>query len=135
MGTDGEGSLEPGIASGEEFHVCYPNKFLQFYYAANPNELTGANEEPPPTLPDTDLAVGADDDASLAGKKPKIPQKPHILKFMQLKDNKLIMAGSRRGQYTFNYTCAAMTRLHRLPPISPSLQRCIAATLNPACFY
>ena len=116
MGTDGEGSLEPGIASGEEFHVCYPNKFLQFYYAANPNELPGANEEPPPTLPHSDLAVEADTDASLAGKKAKIPQKPIIMKYMELKDNKLIMSGARRGHYTFTYTCAAMTRLRRLPP-------------------
>ena len=37
MGEDGRGSLDPGIASGLEFVVCYPNKFLEFYYAENPS--------------------------------------------------------------------------------------------------
>ena len=40
MGESGEGSLEPGIASGEEFIMPYPNPFLQYYWAANKDELS-----------------------------------------------------------------------------------------------
>ena len=41
MGISGTGSLEPGAASGSEFVIRYNDKFLQFYYAANPIELSG----------------------------------------------------------------------------------------------
>ena len=32
MGEDGRGSLEPGVASGSEFMIGYPNPFLEYYY-------------------------------------------------------------------------------------------------------
>ena len=31
MGEDGRGSLEPGVASGSEFMIGYPNPFLEYY--------------------------------------------------------------------------------------------------------
>ena len=39
MGEDGRGSLEPGVASGEEFIMAYPHPFLECYYFANRAEL------------------------------------------------------------------------------------------------
>ena len=39
MDESGEGSLEPGVASGEEFVMPCPTPFLQYYYTANKNEL------------------------------------------------------------------------------------------------
>ena len=35
MGEDGRGSLEPGVASGDEFIMAYPLPFLEYYYFAN----------------------------------------------------------------------------------------------------
>ena len=35
MGEGGEGSLEPGIASGDTFWVAYQQPFLKYYYAAH----------------------------------------------------------------------------------------------------
>ena len=40
MGEDGRGSLEPGIASGDEFMLAYPLPFLDYYYYANQSELS-----------------------------------------------------------------------------------------------
>ena len=39
MGESGEGSLEPGVASGEVFWVQYPNPFLKHYYKAHSEKL------------------------------------------------------------------------------------------------
>jgi hypothetical protein len=39
MGEDGRGSLEPGVASGEEFVIAYPQPFLEYYYFENRSEL------------------------------------------------------------------------------------------------
>ena len=39
MGENGEGSLEPGAASGDEFIIGYPTPFLEYFYAANPGLL------------------------------------------------------------------------------------------------
>eukprot|EP00966_Prymnesium_polylepis_P276820 6395712-Prymnesium_polylepis.1 len=35
MGEDGNGSLEPGVASGEVFTLAYPHPFLEYYYYVN----------------------------------------------------------------------------------------------------
>ena len=40
MGVDGQGSLEPGVASGDEFVHGYPSPFLEYYYYANRGELS-----------------------------------------------------------------------------------------------
>ena len=42
MGEDGRGSLEPGVASGSEFMIGYPNPFLEYYYYENRSELPAA---------------------------------------------------------------------------------------------
>eukprot|EP00310_Coccolithus_braarudii_P023901 CAMPEP_0183357408 /NCGR_PEP_ID=MMETSP0164_2-20130417/46190_1 /TAXON_ID=221442 /ORGANISM="Coccolithus pelagicus ssp braarudi, Strain PLY182g" /LENGTH=125 /DNA_ID=CAMNT_0025531011 /DNA_START=552 /DNA_END=925 /DNA_ORIENTATION=- len=39
---DGRGSLEPGVASGEEFIMAYPLPFLEHYYFENRSELPDA---------------------------------------------------------------------------------------------
>ena len=42
MGEDGKGSLEPGVASGEEYMLAYPTPFLEYYYYENRSELSEA---------------------------------------------------------------------------------------------
>ena len=39
MGETGVGSLEPGIASGDEFLVGYPTPFLEYFYEENADML------------------------------------------------------------------------------------------------
>ena len=60
MGEDGEGSREPGVASGEEFVVSYPKPFLDYYYLENPLENGASNQTPssPPADDDTPLSAG-----------------------------------------------------------------------------
>ena len=47
MGESGEGSLEPGVASGDVFWVVYPNPFLKYYYKANPDKLPDGHRDKP----------------------------------------------------------------------------------------
>ena len=47
MGESGEGSLEPGVASGDVFWVVYPNPFLKFYYNAYPDKLPNGHPDKP----------------------------------------------------------------------------------------
>ena len=42
MGETGTGSLEPGVASGEVFWIKYPLPALEYFYAANPEKMPGA---------------------------------------------------------------------------------------------
>ena len=112
QGESGDGSLEPGIGSGEVFVVSYPNKFLKFYYDANPlvdnpnagggggAQAAGDNE----SQADEETAEGQE-----AEKKQKA-EKPAIFQHFTLESSKLITSGPRRGQYTNTYryvTCAA----------------------------
>ena len=39
MGEAGEGSLEPGVASGDVFWLTYPQPFLEYFYDANPDKM------------------------------------------------------------------------------------------------
>ena len=76
MGEDGQGSLEPGIASGSEFVMSYPNKFLQYYYAANPNELPSGSAQQPVQVADVGAEAEADEvdePEEPVAKKPKQP--------------------------------------------------------------
>ena len=45
MGESGEGSLEPGVASGDVFWVMYPNPFLKYFYKANPDKLPDGHRD------------------------------------------------------------------------------------------
>ena len=45
MGESGEGSLEPGVASGNVFWVMYPNPFLKYFYKANPDKLPDGHRD------------------------------------------------------------------------------------------
>ena len=45
MGENGNGSLEPGVASGSEFIMAYPLPFLEHYFFQNRSELPDAVRE------------------------------------------------------------------------------------------
>ena len=47
MGQSGEGSLEPGVASGGQFWIAYVNPFLKYYYAAHPDRLPDGHPDKP----------------------------------------------------------------------------------------
>ena len=47
MGESGEGSLEPGVASGDKFYVAYLQPFLKYYYAAHPDRLPDGHPDKP----------------------------------------------------------------------------------------
>mmetsp|Transcript_148 Transcript_148/g.313 ORF Transcript_148/g.313 Transcript_148/m.313 type:complete len:249 (-) Transcript_148:146-892(-) len=47
MGETGEGSLEPGVASGDVFWVCSPTPFLKHFYKANPDRLPDGHRDKP----------------------------------------------------------------------------------------
>ena len=93
QGESGDGSLEPGIGSGEVFVVAYPNKFLQFYYAANPiDDNAGGGGG----------AQAAGDNASQAdeqtaegeeAEKKRKADKPAIFQHFTLESSKLITSG------------------------------------------
>ena len=58
MGESGEGSLEPGVASGDVFWVVYPNPFLKHFYKANPDLLSDGHPAKP-TAPSAALVPAA----------------------------------------------------------------------------
>jgi hypothetical protein len=62
MGESGEGSLEPGVASGDVFWVVYQQPFLKHYYKANPDKLPDGHPEKP--KPQTVPATAAGEAAS-----------------------------------------------------------------------
>ena len=117
MGEDGAGSREPGIASGETFIVPYPNRFLDFYYAANVEEAPGY-EPPAPQEPaepaEAPSSVNADDAWPLAGVKSEA-ERPPIFAFLTMESNQLVTSGPRRGHYTINYRCNVINETTGLP--------------------
>ena len=106
MGESGEGSLEPGVASGDEFVVRYPNKFLDYFYDANPLELSNAEAEDSDSSNSLDTAESENaediDSVKHAAKLSKV-ERPAIFGYLTLESNKLIMSGPRRGEYTSQY--------------------------------
>ena len=116
QGESGDGSLEPGIGSGEEFVVCYPNRFLEFYYAANPIDEGTELENSPQD------GENANEPAT-AGKKAKVEVKPAIFQHLTLEHSKLVMSGARRGEYTNVYKCARP----RIAPSSIARSSCCAS--------
>ena len=65
MGESGEGSLEPGIASGDDFVLSYPTPFLEYYYAANCDDLPVALR---PQGAEPVTPAGCDDSRSTASR-------------------------------------------------------------------
>ncbi|KAL1525346.1 hypothetical protein AB1Y20_020206 [Prymnesium parvum] len=57
MGETGEGSLEPGVASGEDFSMRYPTPFLEYFYQANPQELPIDMQQPKAVTAEADETV------------------------------------------------------------------------------
>ena len=51
MGESGEGSLEPGVASGDVFWIMSPNPFLKYYYKAHPDKLPEGHRDKPVQAP------------------------------------------------------------------------------------
>ena len=108
MGEDGAGSLEPGIASGTEFVMSYPNKFLEYYYAANPDELTPGSA--PVSAPEP---LDAEDDVEEvmeqppAKKQKKFVEKAPIFNYLTYEKTQLEVGGPKHGMYTHTYRCVA----------------------------
>lgn len=121
MGEDGRGSLEPGVASGDEFIMAYPHPFLEYYYAANRSELPdavcatvfGADA----VVGDGAAAVGGGADDETAGgdgtpaavKQEKEVVRAPIFDLFEEASSTLATAGPQRGKYTIKYKCCVMT--------------------------
>ena len=64
MGEDGEGSLEPGVASGAEFVMAYPTPYLEYFWSANRDELEPAVRSK--LFPNETRTIDAEGDAAAA---------------------------------------------------------------------
>ena len=106
MGESGEGSLEPGVASGDDIVVGYPTPFLEYFYAANPDMLPAANRPKPPVAE----VEGATQSPTPAHDPPvkdeKETDRPPIFEYLNPISSTLNTAGPKRGSYTNKYTCA-----------------------------
>ena len=116
MGEDGRGSLEPGVASGEEFVLAYPLPFLEYYYYANRAELPDAMRSK--VFPDAEAGSAAAasgdnaaDDAEGGGVvvKQEKQERPPIFDFFEEVSSTLATAGPQRGKYTIKYKCTVLT--------------------------
>ena len=79
MGPEGRGSLELGDASGEIFHMTYPEPFLQYFYDTFPEQMpmpVGAKPLSPPGV--TGAASEAVDEDVDETKPDVIPEFPHV---------------------------------------------------------
>lgn len=120
MGESGEGSLEPGAASGDDFIVGYPTPFLEYFYAANANllpeamrppaarpgasETSGTGESPPAD----DVAAESSNDRqppTSVKREAKPAAKPPVFEYLNPESSILNTSGVKRGQYTNKYTC------------------------------
>ena len=111
VGEDGEGSLEPGVASGEEFVLRYPYRFLEFYYAANPGELPGCSSIIDMTSPED-----ADDAEELEATGSKRVKNERSIYFEYLTaypdKTRIIPSGERHGQWARKFTYACSLAMH-----------------------
>eukprot|EP00966_Prymnesium_polylepis_P095808 2219815-Prymnesium_polylepis.1 len=120
MGESGEGSLEPGVASGDCFWVVYQQPFLKHYYKANPEKLpdghpdkpqmairtaaTGANADAPAAPDATAIAP-----ASAAG-MPEVKQNAPVYSLFFLESDELCgTLGANYGKRQQVWTCAIRT--------------------------
>ena len=134
QGESGDGSLEPGIGSGEVFVVAYPNKFLKFYYDANPIDdnagggggAQAAGDEA--SQADEETAEGEE-----AEKKHKA-EKPAIFKHFTLESSKLITSGPRRGQFTNAYRYVICAATPKPPSLCSHVPGCSTTHLDATAF-
>ena len=109
MGQSGEGSLEPGVASGDVFWITYPHPFLKYFYKANPEKLPdGHKDKPvaavqsPSALPD---ATAAAPTASPTG-LPVVQQDAAVYSmFDKLSDELCCTAGPKFGKRQQVWQC------------------------------
>ena len=114
MGESGEGSLEPGVASGDEFVIGYPMPFLEYFYAANPDKLPVAirPKEIMAEADETDGGASAEgsgeqnDSSAGTSTKTDATRKPPVFDHLSPVTSCLNVSGPKRGQYTNKYKCA-----------------------------
>jgi hypothetical protein len=115
MGPEGRGSLEQGDASGEIFHMVYPEPFLQYFYDTFPEQMpmpVGAIKPlSPPGVAGAAACEAVDED--LEETKPDvIAEFPHvrlgraaIYQHWAIISDTLIEAGPKSGQYCCKMQC------------------------------
>ena len=109
MGVDGQGSLEPGVASGDEFVHGYPSPFLEYYYYANRGELSADLRK---QLYPGEQAASSPTDArgEEGGEKQEVEvkqekERPPIFEHFELISSEVATGGPKRGTYTNKYKC------------------------------
>jgi hypothetical protein len=123
MGESGEGSLEPGVASGDVFWVAYQQPFLKHYYKANPEKLPDGHPEKPkpqtagvpggdvPT-PGTVVALRTAETASPAvgNSMPEVKQDAPVYGLFHLESDELCgKPGANFGKRQQSWTCQVKT--------------------------
>ena len=120
MGESGEGSLEPGIASGEEFIMPYPNPFLQYYWAANKDELSPDVRRK--LYPSEETTIEADEEEVPATEastqaRSKVKEegaaKHPCREYLDSVSSTLNTAGRARGTYTNKCICNIQVDGHK----------------------
>ena len=112
MGESGTGSLEQGVASGDEFVIAYPAPFLEYYWHANREELpTDVRLKLFPAdaaerAPQGNAVAAEDTNAEIVQEEESKPRvRPPIFDHLELVSSTLNTSGSRRGTYTNKYKC------------------------------
>jgi hypothetical protein len=123
MGESGEGSLEPGVASGDVFWVVYPNPFLKHYYKANPEKLPdGHRDKPvvaaaaPAAAADSPMVEAATPATPANGALPALKQDALVYSFFCLESDELCGKpgpnhGNRPRRTSGSDTCAGLPRM------------------------
>ena len=118
MGESGEGSLEPGVASGDVFWILYPNPFLKHFYKANPDRLPDGHRDKPETALTTTAAAAPDAAAgspppgegtstvATPSGLPKLKQDALVYSFFSLESDELCgKAGPHHGKRQQQWKC------------------------------
>lgn len=116
MGETGEGSLEPGVASGDCFWVGYQQPFLKYYYKANPHKLPDGHLDKPESAQSetagTPTMVNADAPVTTASKNvgsgmPEVKQDAAVYRMYHLESDELCgKPGANFGRRQQIWTCA-----------------------------
>ena len=111
-GEAGDGSLEPGIASGEEFVIANTNLFLKYYYDANPEELDPGHPSRKRKEADVPEQAGDADEAAADGAEPGCNRRekdrsPVFLYLDRVEgiDPKRMCTSKKAGQVSIVYKC------------------------------
>ena len=120
MGETGEGSLEPGVASGDVFWIQYPNPFLKHYFKANPEKLPDGHRDKPQgaVVPAADATAAETDSptdpaATIAqiapSGLPAVKQEAPVYGFFKLASDELCgKPGPNHGKRQQLWTCAVV---------------------------